>query len=192
MKHIKDDDVFMGVLFVVVLLLGFLAFLCMAAGCHSRTDNGSRMVFIEGYSKGYYNAKLFPDETPETMTQALTEMRDISIDMSECLDAAYNTSIRDIHGISIPRVVHIAFKHRPFAAISGARTKVTECFGMTNVVCNYMLKRGEDGEWLMERWAAETESLYRNEVFGYSNIYNRNIPSPEEYLEAKDCLNSYK
>jgi len=194
-KTIIKDDVLYLVIIGLVGIIGLLSALGLlfTAGCHSRpSDNGVRRVHTPGIGLAYYTSWDFPKETEVTMTQALIAMRDVSTDVSACLDESYGTSLVGVHGLAIPRVRQINFKNKPFLSIQGDREKVTECFGMSSVVCNYMLVKDEEGSWMLERWAAETESLYRHEVFGYSNIYNRNIPSPEAYLAAKECINRYK
>jgi len=148
------------------------------------------------YMRGFFTPKDFPGESKMSMAVALRQMRGVSLDVCRCLDGVYGTSIKDAVGEPYPIVYSVGWTPEEFLSIDGEHMKVTECAQGAQAFsfrkCRYLLHRKLDNTWQVERWAAETESLYREAVFGYAKIYDRSVPTPELYAAGKVCIERYR
>jgi len=183
------------------------AVLCVAAvvGISAFNCPGEREVpeYVEiklkdgpKYMRGFFAPKDFSGEGRMSMALALRQMRGVSLDVCKCLDEVYGTRIERFTGEPYPSVYSVRWTAEEFLSMDGEHMKATECAQGAQAFsfrkCRYHLYHTAEGSWQVERWAAETESLYREAVFGYAKVYDRSVPTPELYAAGKVCIERYR
>jgi len=174
----------MKVASIIAIVIGnFLLFGCTHG--HTNKPGQTNCATVDPITDGdvhlLYGTCDFTPEQMRVLAKMLSRSRESTI---SCFSTAYGRYTEAY-------VATVRIQPRAFHGTVDGRLKDAE-FQVGSRTMWLHPTRTEAGDWSMHDWAAELHNVWRIELYGISDVYNRDVPSSEVTSMAQQCVDMWE